>query len=300
MTTVSPDLPASAGAPAARAVRLPARGGLGLKPEHFRAILETRPDLGFFEIHAENYMVDGGPFHHYLTRIRRDYPLSIHGVGLSIGGAQPLDEAHLERLAVLLDRYAPQSFSEHLAWSSHGDIFLNDLLPAPYDAATLQRVCDHVDRVQERLGRRMLLENPATYVEFGASTLAEGEFLGEVVHRTGCGLLLDVNNAYVAATNHGRDPRPFLASLPLAAAAQIHLAGFAEDVDAAGAPLLIDSHGAPIAAAVWDLYRYTLARTGPLPTLIERDHDIPPFPVLLAEAQLAERLLQGEPAEVAA
>ncbi len=300
MTTVSPELPASAGAPAARAERLPARGGLGLKPEHFRAILETRPDLGFFEIHAENYMVDGGPFHHYLTRIRRDYPLSIHGVGLSIGGAQPLDEAHLNRLAVLLDRYAPQSFSEHLAWSSHGDIFLNDLLPAPYDAATLQRVCNHVDRVQERLGRRMLLENPATYVEFAASTLAEGDFLAEVVRRTGCGLLLDVNNAYVSATNHGREPQAFLASLPLAAAAQIHLAGFAEDVDAGGAPLLIDSHGAPVAAAVWDLYRFALARTGPLPTLIERDHDIPPLPVLLAEAQLAERLLQGEPAEVAA
>jgi uncharacterized protein (UPF0276 family) len=288
------------GAPAPRAGALPARGGLGLKPEHFRVILETRPDLGFFEIHAENYMVDGGPFHHYLTQIRRDYPLSIHGVGLSIGGEGPLDEAHLDRLAALIARYEPQSFSEHLAWSSHGDIFLNDLLPAPYHAATLQRVCDHIDRVQERLGRRMLLENPATYVEFAASTLAETDFIGEVVKRTGCGLLLDVNNVYVSCTNHGRDPQAYIDAFPLAAAAQIHLAGFAQDVDAAGDPLLIDSHGAPIARAVWDLYGYTLARTGPLPTLIERDNDIPAFPVLLAEAQQAERLLQSCRSEVAA
>ena len=298
MTAINHLLTDLAGAPAAGA--LPARGGLGLKPEHFRVILETRPDLGFFEIHAENYMVDGGPFHHYLTQIRRDYPLSIHGVGLSIGGEGPLDEAHLDRLAALIARYEPQSFSEHLAWSSHGDIFLNDLLPAPYHATTLQRVCDHIDRVQERLGRRMLLENPATYVEFAASTLAETDFIGEVVQRTGCGLLLDVNNVYVSCTNHGRDPQAYIDAFPLAAAAQIHLAGFARDIDAAGDPLLIDSHGAPIAEAVWDLYRFTLALTGPLPTLIERDHDIPTFPVLLAEAQQAERLLQSCLSEVAA
>ncbi|HJV93234.1 MAG TPA: DUF692 domain-containing protein [Azonexus sp.] len=295
MTTPPHSLPTSAGAfaetPAARAARLPARGGLGLKPEHFRTVLETRPDLGFFEIHAENYMVDGGPFHHYLTQIRRHYPLSIHGVGLSIGGEGPLDEDHLDRLAALIARYEPQSFSEHLAWASHGDIFLNDLLPAPYHVATLQRVCDHVDRVQERLGRRMLLENPATYVEFAASTLAESDFIGEVVRRTGCGLLLDVNNVYVSCTNHGRDPQAFIEALPLAATGQIHLAGFAQDIDAAGDHLLIDSHGAPIAQAVWELYRFTLERTGPQPTLIERDNDIPAFPVLLAEAQQAEKLL---------
>ena len=186
--------------------KLPPRAGLGLKPEHFRDVLETRPQLGFFEVHAENYMVDGGPFHHYLGLIRRDYPLSIHGVGLSIGGESPLDEAHLGRLAALLERYAPQSFSEHLAWSSHGENFLNDLLPVPYHTATLSRVCAHIDRVQERLGRRMLLENPATYVEFAASTMSETDFIGEVVRRTGCGLLLDVNNVYVSCTNHGRDP----------------------------------------------------------------------------------------------
>lgn len=300
MTTASQILPMEAGISTLRAGTLPARGGLGLKPAHFRTILETRPELGFFEIHAENYMVDGGPFHHYLTQIRRDYALSIHGVGLSIGGEGPLDEDHLDRLAILIARYDPESFSEHLAWSSHGDIFLNDLLPAPYNPATLQRVCDHIDRIQERLGRRMLLENPATYVEFAASTLAETDFIGEVVKRTGCGLLLDVNNVYVSCTNHGRDAQAFIDAFPLAATAQIHLAGFAEDVDAAGAPLLIDSHGAPIAEAVWDLYRYTLERSGPLPTLIERDNDIPAFPVLLAEVQQAEKWLKTCRIEVAA
>lgn len=300
MTTAPGFLPTAAGAPAAHAAYLPARGGLGLKPEHFRTILETLPDLGFFEIHAENYMVDGGPFHHYLTQIRSHYPLSVHGVGLSIGGEGPLDEEHLDRLAVLITRYEPQSFSEHLAWSSHGDIFLNDLLPAPYNTATLQRVCDHIDRVHERLGRRMLLENPATYVEFAASTQAETDFIGEVVKRTGCGLLLDVNNVYVSCTNHGRDAQNYIDAFPLAATAQIHLAGFAKDVDAAGAPLLIDSHGSPIAQTVWDLYRFTLERTGPLPTLIERDNDIPAFAVLHAEAQQAEKLLQTCRIEVAA
>ncbi len=285
MTTCKPALPTTAGA-------LPARSGLGLKPEHFRTVLETTPDLGFFEIHAENYMVDGGPFHYYLSKIRSRYPLSIHGVGLSIGGEATLDEAHLDRLAVLLRRYEPQSFSEHLAWSSHGGAFLNDLLPVPYCTETLTRVCDHIDRVQERLGRRMLLENPATYVEFAASTMSEGEFIGEIVRRTGCGLLLDVNNVYVSCANHGRDPYAAIDALPLAATGEIHLAGFARDTDAAGDELLIDSHGAPVAEAVWALYRYALRRVGPVATLIERDNDIPAFAVLLAEAKTAEGMLR--------
>lgn len=273
------------------ATALPRAGGVGLKPEHFRTILETRPAIGFFEIHAENYMVAGGPFHHYLERIRADYPLSIHGVGLSIGGEGPLDEAHLDRLASLLDRYQPESFSEHLAWSSHGGTFFNDLLPVSYTPVTLQHVCDHIDRVQERLQRRMLLENPATYVEFAASTMTEAEFIGEIVKRTGCGLLLDVNNAHVACTNHGRDPYAYLRALPLAAVGEIHLAGFAEDCDAAGAPLLIDSHGSPVAESVWALYGFAISLTGPQPTLIERDHDIPALPVLAAEAQQAEAIM---------
>ena len=271
---------------------LPPRCGLGLKPEHFRAILETQPEIGFFEIHAENYMVEGGPLHHYLTQIRSHYPLSLHGVGLSIGGEGELDAVHLDRLAALIERYAPDSFSEHLAWSSHGGVFLDDLLPLPYDRYSLIRVCAHIDQVQTRLGRRMLLENPATYVEFAASTFSEAEFLGEVVVRTGCGLLLDVSNAYVSCVNHGRDPWAFIEALPLAAVGQVHLAGFACDTDAAGDSLLIDTHGAPVSQAVWALYRRLLGRVGPMPTLIERDNDIPPLPVLLAEARCAQGMLQ--------
>ncbi|MFC5301471.1 DUF692 domain-containing protein [Azospira restricta] len=297
MSDFSPSGRSGRGAPAS----LPAAAGLGLKPEHFREVLATRPALGFFEIHAENYMVAGGPFHHYLGRIRADYALSIHGVGLSIGGADPLDEAHLDRLAALLARYQPESFSEHLAWSSHGGVFYNDLLPAPYDAATLARVCAHIDRVQERLGRRMLLENPATYVEFAASAMDEAAFIGEVVRRTGCGLLLDVNNAYVACTNHGRDVHAYLRALPLAAVGEIHLAGFAREADSLGAPLLIDSHGAPVADAVWALYDEALALLGPVATLLERDRELPPFPILLAEAQrAAARLAAHCPATEAA
>jgi len=270
---------------------LPKAGGVGLKPEHFRTILDTRPAIDFFEVHAENYMVAGGPFHHYLERIRADYPLSIHGVGLSIGGEQPLDELHLYRLAALLDRYQPESFSEHLAWSSHNDVFFNDLLPAPYHAGTLARVCEHIDRIQERLGRRMLLENPATYVEFEASTLAEADFISEVVKRTGCGLLLDVNNVYVSCVNHGRSASAYLRALPLAATGEIHLAGFAEDVDAAGDRLLIDSHGAAVANDVWDLYAEALGYVGPMATLIERDNDIPALAVLHAEVRHAETMM---------
>lgn len=284
---------------AAPASALPATAGIGLKPEHFHDILEACPDrktLGFFEIHAENYMVPGGPFHHYLTRIRADYALSVHGVGLSIGGAGPLDEAHLDRLAVLLDRYQPESFSEHLAWSTHNEHYLNDLLPAPYNAATLSRVCEHIDHVQTRLGRRMLLENPSTYVEFASTDMSEAAFISEVVRRTGCGLLLDVNNVYVSCTNHGRDASAYLrelCNLPVSAVGEIHLAGYATDADSLGAPLLIDSHGAPVAAAVWALYEEALQLTGPVATLLERDNDIPSFAVLYAEASEAARRLKA-------
>lgn len=270
---------------------LPARSGVGLKSAHLREILDTAPDLGFFEVHAENYMVAGGPSHHYLTRIRERYPLSIHGVGLSIGADAPLDTAHLDALAVLLDRYAPQSFSEHLAWSTHGDVFLNDLLPLPYTAATLQRVCDHIDQVQTRLQRRMLLENPSTYVQFAASTMPEAEFISEVVRRTGCGLLLDVNNVYVSSVNHHFDARAYIQALPLHAVGEIHLAGFATTQDSLGDALLIDSHGSSVAPAVWELYAHTLDLTGPVATLVERDNDVPAWPVLWAEAQAAEAYL---------
>jgi len=276
---------------AAPLTSLPLRAGVGLKSGHFQDVLESLPDIGFFEVHAENFMVAGGPFHHYLTRIREKYPLSIHGVALSIGADAPLDMAHLNALKHLLDRYQPESFSEHLAWSTHGDTYLNDLLPVPYTDGTLQRVCAHIDQVQSHLQRRMLLENPATYVEFAESTMDEATFITEVVRRTGCGLLLDVNNVYVSSVNHHRDPRATLRALPLRQVGEIHLAGFAEQIDGAGDRLLIDSHGSPVAKAVWDLYAFTLGLTGAVATLLERDNDVPPLPVLVAEAAIADGLL---------
>ena len=272
----------------AQAPGLPYRAGLGLKTEHFTEVLETCPDIGFFEIHAENYMVAGGPFHHYLGLIRAQYPLSLHGVGLSIGGEGSLDREHLARLATLIERYQPQSFSEHLAWSSHGPVFLNDLLPLAYDASTLERVCEHVDQVQSTLKRPMLLENPSTYLQFQRSTLDETDFISEIVRRTGCGLLLDVNNVYVSCINHQRDPLAYIDALPLHAVGEIHLAGFAEDTDSLGDRLLIDDHGAPIDNAVWQLYAQVLARTGAVATLIERDNQVPAFSVLQTEARQAE------------
>jgi hypothetical protein len=264
--------------------------GIGLKTAHAGEVLARGAAVDFFEVHAENYMVAGGPFVRHLERVRERWPLSIHGVGLSIGGEGPLDGPHLERLAGLVRRFEPRWVSEHLAWSSHGGIWLNDLLPLPYDRSTLQRVCDHVDQVQQGLQRRLLLENPSTYVEFASSTMDEAAFLSEVARRTGCGLLLDVNNAYVSGVNHGRDPWQLIAALPADAVGEIHLAGFAEDRDASGDRLLIDHHGTPVDAAVWALYRRTLARLGPVPTLIERDHDVPALAALVAEADLARRL----------
>ncbi|EJM70795.1 hypothetical protein PMI30_00591 [Pseudomonas sp. GM50] len=270
---------------------LPPRSGLGLKTEHFREVLGAQPDIGFFEVHAENYMVAGGPFHHFLGLIREQYPLSLHGVGLSIGAEGPLDLQHLQRLAALIERYQPQSFSEHLAWSSHGPVFLNDLLPLAYDAPTLNRVCEHIDQVQSALKRPMLLENPATYLAFQRSTIDEADFIREVIRRTGCGLLLDVNNVYVSCINHQRNPLAYIDALPLQAVGEIHLAGFAEDTDSLGDRLLIDDHGAPIDNAVWALYRQVLERVGPIATLIERDNQLPAFSVLHAEARQADEWL---------
>jgi uncharacterized protein (UPF0276 family) len=237
--------------------------------------------------------VDGGPFHHFLRLIREQYPLSLHGVGLSIGAEGPLDTQHLQRLKMLIERYQPQSFSEHLAWSSHGPVFLNDLLPLAYDTPTLNRVCEHIDQVQNTLKRPMLLENPSTYLAFQRSTIDEPEFIAEVIRRSGCGLLLDVNNVYVSCINHQRDPLAYLDALPLQAVGEIHLAGFAEDSDSLGDRLLIDDHGAPIDQAVWALYRQALQRTGAVATLIERDNQVPAFNVLLAEARQADEILLG-------
>lgn len=270
---------------------LPPHTGIGFKPEHFDGLTADPGPVGFVEVHAENYMGDGGRPHAQLTHLRERFALSLHGVGLSIGGDGPLDRAHLQRLRRLCERYKPESFSEHLAWSSHGEVFLNDLLPLPYTAATLARVADHVAEVQDALGRRMLLENPATYVLFAESTLAETDFLGEIVRRTGCGLLLDVNNVFVSATNHGRSAEAYLAAFPLDHVAEIHLGGHAASADETGAPLLIDAHGSPVADSVWALFERVIARTGPLPTLIEWDNEVPAWPVLRGEAVAADAVL---------
>lgn len=275
----------------ATSTQIPPRAGVGLKPQHYAEVLQTTPALGFFEVHAENYMGAGGPPHRYLTEIRSRYPLSLHGVGLSIGAERPLDPAHLQRLAHLIRRYEPGLFSEHLAWSTHGRVFYNDLLPAPYTLETLRCVVDHIDEVQQTLGRRMLLENPSTYLVFQGSTYSESQFLAEIVRRTGCHLLLDVNNLYVACTNHGWDAGRYLQELPLDEVRQIHLAGHAEDSDERGRRLLIDSHDRPVAKTVWELYSALIQRIGPTPTLIEWDAHLPSWRELLAEAQRADAIL---------
>ncbi len=274
---------------------MPVRAGTSLKPEHYGDVLETTPPskASWFEVHAENYMGAGGPPHHYLGRIREDYPLSVHGVGLSIGRAAPLNEDHLARLKDVVHRYEPALVSEHLAWSSHGPAYFPDLLPVPYTAETLGVVADHIDRVQEVLGRQILLENPATYIVFETSTLSETDFLTEIVRMTGCALLLDINNVHVSATNHNFDAKGYLREFPLKSVAEIHLAGHAEDHDETGAPLLIDSHDRAISDPVWNLYRDTLESIGPIPTLIEWDADIPSFARLMSEAAKADALIDS-------
>lgn len=270
---------------------VPPRGGVGLKAPHYRTILETRPDIGFFEVHAENYMGAGGPPHRYLAAIREHYPLSLHGVGLSIGADRPLDRDHLQHLEHLIARYAPGLFSEHLAWSSHDAGFLNDLLPVPYTTETLGRVSSHIDQIQEALGRQMLLENPSTYLAFSESTYSEIDFIAELVRRTGCGLLLDVNNVYVASTNQQWDPVAYIEAYPLSHVQEIHLAGYTREADDKERPLLIDTHDRPVDEIVWHLFAHAVKLIGPVPTLIEWDADVPAWPTLKAEAERAEAIM---------
>ena len=279
---------------------IPAKAGIGLKPQHYSEVLESLPNFGFFEVHAENYMGAGGPPHHYLTKIRESYPLSLHGVALSIGGAKPLDSDHLARLKALLGRYECGLFSEHLAWSTHEDAYLDDLLPLPYTAATLAHICAHVNETQDTLGRRMLLENPSTYLQFAESTMSELDFISEIAKRTGCGLLLDVNNVFVSCKNHNMDAGAYIDAFPVQHVGEIHLAGHDEREDDAGAPLLIDAHGSPVIDPVWALYEYALARTGPTPTLIERDANVPPLRELLDEAKRANACLARQGRRLAA
>jgi uncharacterized protein (UPF0276 family) len=286
---ISSSLPAAGFAPHS----LSGLAGTSFKPEHLADILAEGPVRGFFEIHAENYMGAGGPPHAALARIRTDHPLSLHGVCMSIGGPQPLDEGHLARFKALVDRYEPALVSEHLAWSTHVGTFFNDLLPLPYTPATLSRVCDHVEQMQEAIGRPILLENPSTYVLFEQSSLSETQFLTEVVRRSGCGLLLDVNNVFVSATNHGYPALDYLADFPLSAVGEVHLAGHAEQTDDEGDLLLIDSHDGPVADVVWRLFEIVVERCGPVPTLVEWDSEIPAWPILKAEAAAAQAILDG-------
>lgn len=270
---------------------MPARSGVGLKSEHYRTVVETLPDLGFFEVHAENYMGAGGPPHRYLHAVREHYPLSMHGVGLSIGADRPLDRVHLRRLEALIERYSPALFSEHLAWSSHDAGFLSDLLPIPYTDQTLCRVVDHIDEIQEALRRPMLLENPATYIAYSESSYGEVEFIAEVARRSGCGLLLDINNAHIASVNHGRNSFSYINEFPLSLVREIHLAGHTSELDERERPLLIDTHDRAIDERVWDLYIHVIDRLGPTPTLIEWDTNVPHWTTLVAEAMQAESIM---------
>ena len=266
---------------------LPHAPGVGYKPQHFARIMADATPVEWLEIHAENYMGDGGRPIAQLRHLSERFAISVHGVGLSIGGERDLDPDHLARLRHLCDWLNPASFSEHLAWSTHDSHFLNDLLPLPYTDATLSRTADHIDQVQEQLGRRMLLENPSSYLAFAESTWEETDFLREITRRTGCGLLLDVNNVFVSATNLRLDPRAYIDSFPIEKVGEIHLGGHDEDLDDHGAPLLIDSHGREVADPVWALLDYTLERMGPRPLLIEWDADVPDWPALAAEARRA-------------
>jgi hypothetical protein len=285
--------PAALAAITLRFPALPAGGlaGTSFKHQHLAAIRAEGQARGFFEVHAENYMGAGGPPHRALEAIRRDFPISLHGVCMSIGGEQPLDKAHLARFRCLVERYEPALVSEHLAWSTHETSYFNDLLPLPYTATTLGRVCDHIDQVQEAIRRPMLLENPSSYVAFRDSTMSETDFIRGVARRTGCGLLLDVNNVLVSATNHGFSALDYLSDIPLADVGEIHLAGHAEQSDDEGDLLLIDSHDGPVADAVWKLFEIVISRRGPVPTLVEWDSKIPDWPILKAEAAAAQTIL---------
>ncbi len=265
--------------------------GAGFKPAHGAEILATRPDIGFFEIHAENHMNPGGPNRRLLAAIREFFPISVHGVGLSLGSTEKLDSDHLARLKDVVDFAAPALVSEHIAWSDFSGRAFPDLLPLPYDDAALARIAGKIEAVQDALRRPILIENPATYLRFAGDSLAEPQFLAELCARTGCGLLLDVNNVFVSAVNHCFDARDYLDAFPYAWVGEIHLAGHAQARDENGA-FLIDDHGAPVSAEVWALYRHAVAAAGPRPTLIEWDNDVPDWADLLAETEKARAILR--------
>jgi len=264
------------------------RAGIGLRTPHYQALLEQRPPISFLEVHSENFFGDGGQPLRYLARFREDYPVSTHGVGLSLGTADALDADHLRKLKRLVDWIEPALVSEHLCWVGVNGRFLNDLLPIPYTEEALGHVVGHVGQVQDFLGRQILVENVSSYLQFIDSTIPEWEFLREVAKRAGCGILLDVNNIYVNAINHGFDANTYLDAIEPGSVGEIHLAGFQDIGD-----VLIDTHGSAVCDDVWQLYQRAIARLGPVPTLIEWDTDIPSLDVLLDEAAKADRILAG-------
>src|SRR5215831_9507251 len=276
----------------------PRGAGIGLRAPHVAEVMASRPALGWLEVHPENYM-GGGPALAQLEAIRRDYPVSLHGVGLSLGTAGDLDGRHLARLSALVERIDPCLVSEHLSWSIAGESYLNHLLPLPGTEEALAVVADHVGRVQDAVGRRLLVENPSSYLRFLDSPIPEPEFLAELVRITGCGLLCDVNNAFVSAHNLGFDAPAYLDGLPASAVGEIHLAGHARN-DADGRTVLIDDHGSAVAEPVWALYAHALRRFGAVPTLVEWDTDLPELAVLAAEAATAQRMIDDSSGDVRA
>lgn len=272
---------------------IPASAGVGWRAGHYEDLLLADDKPNWIEVHPENFMAAGGPSHRVLAAARARCPVSFHGVGLSLGGIDRPNPDHLRRLKDLIDRYEPASFSEHLAWSSHGGRYLNDLLPVPYTHENLVRFAAHVDEVQDALKRQILIENPSLYIRFGSQDLAEPQFLGEIAARTGCGLLLDVNNVYVSAHNCGFDASSYLSVFPHQKIGEIHLAGHFQEMDEAGEPVLIDTHGSHIAADVWQLFASVVIQTGPVPTLIEWDQNLPSWSDLLSEAAKAQKIIDN-------
>lgn len=271
---------------------LQGRAGIGLRPEHYVDFVESCPPVGFIEAHSENYFGLGGKPFDFLMRARRDYPLSLHGVGLSIGSVDRVSERHLQHLSELIDALRPSLVSDHLCWSSVGGLYANDLLPLPWTEEALAHVVSRVQHVQQSLRRSILLENVSSYLEYAHSTMPEWEFLSEVASRSGCGILLDVNNVFVSAHNHGFDAMQYLHALDPAAVHEMHLAGFTRKRVEAGVDILIDTHSAPVADEVWALYGAALERFGAVPTLIEWDADMPPLATLVAEATKARSLME--------
>ena len=293
-------MPGSAQRTAARRATspIPATAGIGLRAPHYRDLINNPARIGWLEVHSENYFGAGGPPHVYLEQLRKDYPLSLHGVGLSLGSTDPLNRKHLRALKRLVETFEPGLVSEHLCWSSVDGVYANDLLPLPYTEEALAHVVERVSETQEFLRRQILVENVSSYLRYRASTIPEWEFLVEVARRSGCAILLDVNNVYVSATNHGFDAEDYLSAIPVNLVKEIHLAGFATNRYLEGT-ILIDHHGAPVASPVWDLYAKTIARLGETPTLIEWDTDIPPLEVLVAEADKAQQILEDNVAVIA-